>query len=125
MKKLLAAAGVSTALAAGPLLGAAPAQAYGSAYAHTIVSWGGTACIEHSGASNGNAYALGYGHTCMPYSHVAAWDETRYSGQWIGVDPIMGNADWIGCTITVNGYSYTDYASAGDGTDVNCLRVVN
>ena len=31
------------------------------------------------------------------------------SGQLIGVDPIMGNADWISCTITVDGrYSYSD-----------------
>ena len=105
---------------------ASPAQAYsGYAYAHTVVTWGGTNCIEHSGASNGNPYVLGYGHTCM-YSHAAAWDEARSSGQLIGVDPIMGNADWISCTITVDGrFSYSDYASRGDGTDVNCLRTVN
>ena len=54
----------------------------------------------------------------MPYSHAAAWDEYRSSSQLIGVDPIMGNADWISCTITVDGrYSYSDYASRGDGTD--------
>ena len=97
-----------------------------NAYAYTTVTWGGTACIEHSGASNGNPYVLGHGETCMPYSHTAYWDEVRSSGQLIGVDPIMGNASWISCTITIDGrFSYSDYASRGDNTDVNCLRVVN
>ena len=110
---------------------AAPAQAhsgYGYSYARTVVTWGGTAlhrALRRVERQSLRA-VLGYGHTCMPYSHAAAWDEYRSSSQLIGVDPIMGNADWISCTITVDGrYSYSDYASRGDGTYVNCLRTVN
>ena len=70
-------------------------------------------CIEHSGASNGNPYVL-----CWAMAIPACPTRTpppgtnTASGQLIGVDPIMGNADWISCTITVDGrYSYSDRQS--------------
>lgn len=105
---------------------AAPAQA-NVAYAYTLVTWSGTSCIAHQGASMGNPWMLGSNMTCDMYGwpvRSAEWSERRSSGQWIGIDPLMGNADWIGCTITVDGLSYSDFASADDGTDVSCLRVV-
>ena len=46
-----------------------------------------------------------------------------YSGQRIGADPIIGDADYIYCEVYINGrFAYSDSAYAGDGTDANCVR---
>jgi hypothetical protein len=38
----------------------------------------------------------------------------------------MGDATWISCQLYLNGeLNYSDRADAGDGTDVNCLRMLN
>ena len=49
------------------------------------------------------------------------------SGQYVGADPVIsGRVTWAGCSVVVNGVlEHADYADAGDGTDVTCLRVLN
>ena len=38
----------------------------------------------------------------------------------------MGDADYIGCTLYMNGrVAWHDAAVAGDGTDANCIRRLN
>lgn len=97
----------------------------------TLVEWQGTNCVVATGPSLGNPYVLGTpSTTCMPgpYGavHWAQWQQGGYSGQLVGVDPIMGANNWIRCTLYVNGsVEVSDFAAVGDGTDVTCLRVVN
>ena len=114
------------------LLWSAPlAEADYYVHALAVVEWQGTDCVIAAGPSMGNRYVIGTpSTTCMygPFGSArwAQWDQSGYSGQYVGIDPIMGANNWIKCTVYVNGrIEKTDYASAGDGTDVNCLRVVN
>lgn len=97
----------------------------------TVVQWQGTSCVAAQGAAFGNPYQMGRPSlTCdggpVGMVHTATWNELRVSGQYIGVDPIMGANNWISCTLYVNGeLVVSDHADAGDGTDVTCLQVVN
>lgn len=115
----------------GWLCWAAPARAERYVHALAVVEWQGTNCVLASGPSMGNRYIIGTpSTTCVAgyYGavHSASWDQNGYSGQYVGIDPIMGDNNWISCVVYVNGrVEKTDYASAGDGSDVNCLRVVN
>lgn len=125
MNKLLA-------VAAAPLLAlalASPAHATGAVAAHTEVTWGGgTSCIQTRGPQLRNPYLESVPTWQCSAVQSLTWDEFRYPGQYVGVDPIMGDAAWISCDITVYGsqtLTYSDYASAGDGTDVSCLRTVH
>lgn len=99
--------------------------------ASTLVEWQGSSCVAAVGPSLGNPYVIGTpSYTCQPgpvgSSRWARWDELRVSGQYVGVDPIMGDNNWVRCTLFINGVlEMTDYADAGDGTDVTCLRTVN
>jgi hypothetical protein len=115
------------------LFWAAPhSQAYiNQVSASTLVEWQGSSCVAATGPSLGNPYLLGSpSYTCQPGPpgavRWARWDELRVSGQLVGVNPIMGDNNWIKCTLFINGaVEISDYAAAGDGTDVSCLRVVN
>lgn len=113
------------------LFWAAPAKADRYISAVAVVEWQGTGCVVATGPSLGNPYLVGTpSTTCTPGSYGsprwARWDQGGYSGQFIGINPIMGANNWISCTLYVNGaVEVTDYAAAGDGTDVTCLRVVN
>ena len=111
-------------MAVGALIGIAPdAEAVSTAV--TIVNWGGTGCIETQGPMIRNPYLLSVPTTqCSPIGSLV-WTEMRPAGAWIGVDPIMGNADWISCSVDDGWNVYTDYAQRGDGTDVSCLRVAH
>lgn len=114
------------------LFWAAPAKAYiNQVSASTLVEWQGSSCVQATGGSVGNPYVLGTpSYTCQPGPVSAArwarWDEIRVSGQYVGIDPIMGDNNWIKCTLFINGaVEVSDYAARGDGTDVTCLRTVN
>jgi hypothetical protein len=114
MKKVLAAVGIAVAASATTLGVAAPANAQLSWYTKTVVRWTGASCIQldYPGGSGG---ACGGGWE-IPHQVVR--------GQEFGVDPVMGDANWIFCEVWIEGQVvYSDYAYAGDGTDVNCLRV--
>lgn len=111
----------TAALAVTAVALAPPAQA--RSYAHTTITWGGTNCIQTQGAMIANPYLLSVPTFQCSLSHSLVWDEVGQPGQWIGMDPIMGNADWIACSINDGFRTYTDFAVAGDGTDVTCLRV--
>src|SRR4029077_341768 len=100
---MLAAAGIATAVGM-----ASPAQASGWHYTKTMVQWGGSSCIN---VQEANAY--GYSTYCG-YGNAWELNERPYSGQSLGLDPIMGNASWIACQVYVDGrLDYADYASAG------------
>lgn len=46
-------------------------------------------------------------------------------GQYVGADPIIQGQYSVGCSLYVDGaLNYADFAAEGDGTDVNCLRVL-
>lgn len=113
MKKLLGAAVAAAAVA----LNVAPAASADSfSYTKTMVQWDGAPCIEVDMA------AYGY-QTLCGFNGMWESNENVYVGQDFGMDPIMGGADWISCQVYVDTVlAYTDYASAGDGHDVNCWR---
>ena len=121
MKKLIAAAGLGAAVTVATVVGAAPANAYGSGYYYTTtnVEWGGSSCIGVNEAYGGYETFCGYG---------GGWriDERVDSGQDFGLDPVMGSANWISCEVYINTQLvYSDFATNGDGHDVNCLRNKN
>lgn len=97
----------------------------------TVVQWQGSSCVAAQGAAFGNPYMKGSPSlTCSAdpagMVHTATWTELRVSGQYIGVDPIMGSNNWVSCRLYVDGaLVVADHADAGDGTDVTCLQVVN
>lgn len=124
MNNTIRAALAATAIGVAAIATAPTASA--GATAHTEVIWGGgDECILAQGPSIANPYLLSLPTLQCSFSHVLAWDERRGPGQLIGVDPIMGDAEWISCSIVVDGsLLYTDFAVAGDDTDVTCLRVV-
>lgn len=77
------------------------------------------------------------GATCIDVQHVygniqtvcggfARFDNPDTGPGYItGVDPIMGLADQISCEFYLNGImQWSDWAAAGDGTDVNCIREI-
>ena len=109
-------AGGAAALAVAGAVGvAAPAQA-GTAHITTVVTWTGPDNWLEITYPNGN---------WIQYGHFAATQDYASSGQLVGVDPIMGNADRITCSLFVNNQLVvSDSANAGDGTDANCLRTL-
>ena len=103
---------------------AAPANAYPAYGAPNAVTfytyWGGTDCISIEGAQLYNQRATSFHTGC---GGGWTWNEVAGPGEIFGGDPIMGSASWASCKVYVNGdLVYSDYATAGDGTDVNCLR---
>lgn len=114
----------------GALFWVAPrAGAYQTVYAVTRVEWAGSPCVQVYGASVGNPYLIGspvWQCDSNGSPHWAEWTESRASGQVVGIDPEMGNNSWIKCTLWINGrVEYVDYATAGNGHQVSCLRYVN
>lgn len=112
------------------LFWAAPSShAYREVFAVTRVEWAGSNCIQAYGASQGNPYLIGSPvWTCVAPSapHWAEWAESRATGQIVGVDPEMGDNAWIKCTLYINGrVEYVDWATAGNGHQVSCLRYVS
>lgn len=93
--------------------------------ASTRIQWSGALCINNKSARRDNKTQTATDKIC---SDNGTWrySEESTSGQFVGGDPIMGDADWISCQLYINGkLEFEDRADAGDGTDVNCLRTVN
>ena len=81
------------------------------------MEWGGSYCITVNKAYGAWEEFCGYGQSWHLDEHV-------FTGQDFGMDPIMGNADWISCQVYLNTQLvYSDFATRGDGADVNCLRI--
>lgn len=84
-----------------------------ASYAEVYVTWGGAHCIDMRQAT---------GEIITRCGGSASFDGTTGPGRTIGIDPIMGNADWIDCSFFLDGeLEWTDSAYRGDGTDVNCI----
>lgn len=93
--------------------------------ATTRLQWSGSPCINILSARRDDRTQTGEDRIC---SDDGTWRYTEQarSGQLIGGDPIMGDAEWISCQLYLGDrLEYSDRAEAGDGTDVNCLRTVN
>lgn len=122
MKRLLTTALLALGLSA--LAPAVPAQAAG-ADVTTLVRWQGSQCLA---VTQADSYNNTYTHTvCDPHDYVfgsySLTEHNVWSGDTIGIDPIMGAATYIECTMWVNGvFEYFDKAVAGDGHDATCLR---
>lgn len=87
----------------------------------TLVSWTGTGCIDITSPQIANRYFLTTETICDP-NDQAGYIAFQLPGEWIGADPIMGNATTISCEVYIDGVlSYVDLAVRGDGSDVNCL----
>ena len=87
----------------------------------TIVKWSGTDCISVRTAT-------GQRDLCDPYQQPpseAVVEHGKAIGDLVGIDPIMGNAKWVGCEMFLNGgLTMSDVALAGDGSDATCLKVL-
>ena len=106
------------ALIVASFIGATRAKADTEFWLETTVSWYGTDCIMATDPSRN------YAHVKLCNSPVIAsiW---AVPGQTVGLDPHMGDAYVMACTVSIDGQiNYTDSATAGDGTDVNCIREV-
>ena len=123
MKKITKAAlvGGAAAVALAATVGvAAPANAYSSeVQITTVVRWvGGNSWLSVDYPGEG---------IVLEGSPTKVATDVWYaiSGARIGADPIMGDADWIGCELYINGrLAYSDSAFAGDNTDANCVRIL-
>jgi hypothetical protein len=85
------------------------------------ISWLGTDCILVR-YPDGNATPEQ--NICNPEDHGIWLDHNATHGQLIGADPVMGNAEAIGCRVVADDTDVRlmeDFASAGDGHDVNCI----
>src|SRR4051812_5436351 len=92
---------------------AAPAHA--DHFVRTEVSWTGAPCIEVY-VSNVTATTFVPRVACGG-SYVYTEGNVWYGDQ-IGVDPVMGSASYIECTMWIDGVmSWSDAAVAGDGSD--------
>ena len=125
MRRITKAALVRTA-AALAVAGAALAATTGIAHADsgapsvTYVHWVGADCIAVATAASDPTLAT----TRSVCGGMWRWSEGNiWPGDLFGADPVMGHAAWIECWISRNGrVVWSDSASAGDGTDVTCLR---
>ena len=118
MKKTIMAAGIA-ALAAG--LTAPVAQADIGLNAVTHIYWTGAPCIQVESAQK---YNPSYSTTDAICGGSWRFSEGNiWPGDLFGANPIMGSASYIECAVFRGGAMvWSDNASAGDGTDVNCLR---
>jgi hypothetical protein len=117
MKRLIAA--LFLVVLGGGIL-APPANASG-AFVRTEVTWTGAACIDVTLSDTSSTYTYTKGVCSGSY---VLTESNVWPGDWIGVDPIMGSASYIECTMWIDGYlAWQDDAARGDGTDVNCLRI--
>jgi hypothetical protein len=126
MKKIVNAAIVACGIAlAGAGISAQTAQAepryLPGTTVMTIVSWSGADCIPIR-------TSWGQRQLCDSVQQPAGEavvEHNKHAGDLVGVDPMMGDADWISCQVFLNGSPQMGYsATAGDGTDANCLRVL-
>ena len=125
LSRCVAASLTTLAVSAGITASTPEAQAYKAVYAETFLQWGGTRCIVVASASTYNQYTLVISPICSP-NGTWRFSETAQSGMFIGDDPDMGDASWLSCQIFVNGVlAESNYARAGDGNEVNCIRTVN
>jgi len=92
----------------------------------TVVRWGGVDCMWMRSPTYGNYWDTTTDHVCSQYHEITVHTPV-VSGQYVGVDPyITAGITWAGCVVIMDGQvEFADYSEAGDGSDVNCLRVVN
>jgi hypothetical protein len=102
-----------------------PTPSAKSVSATTRIQWSGSRCIEIRSARRDNRTQEVTDRLCAD-SGTWKYSEEATTGQLVGGDPIMGDADWIACELYIDGrLEFSDRADAGDGTDVDCLRTVN
>lgn len=127
MNKIVAAAMMASAVAigvgiSGTSASTARAAPLSGVTVMTIVSWRGTDCIPIRTSS-------GQRQLCDAVQHPASEavvEQNKQAGDLVGVDPMMGDADWISCRLFFNGSPQTSSsATAGDGTDANCMTVLS
>jgi hypothetical protein len=86
-----------------------------------IVKWSGTDCIPARTADENRDLCKTVG---QPRSEALV-EHGHAVGDLVGVDPVMGQADWVSCELYLNGSpTMSDAALAGDGSDVTCLTVL-
>jgi hypothetical protein len=121
MKKTIVGGLLVGGLLTGAALVASPANAYyGTHNVTSTVAWGGADCIPIEAPLISNPYQTGTVSFCGGHSYASY---TAPNGALIGANPMMGNADWLSCQVYLDGaLVYSDYGTAGDGHDINCLR---
>jgi hypothetical protein len=79
--------------------------------------WGPYSCITLNDPS-GTHTACGGSADAHYYANA---------GEWVGVDPVIGPNSWVSCYIAGpdNVAFFSDFGTAGDGHDINCLGTLN
>ena len=106
------------------MLTAPPARAMSRYYAVDVsVTWTDRTCVDVMEPSSVDRARLVYSSACRA-NGMASVSYLVSSGEYFGVDPIMGDNTYIHCSAALNGQMmYNSWARAGDGTDVNCLGI--
>jgi hypothetical protein len=120
MNKLFGAAG-ALALA---MVTAAPAQAQVRYYsAEVTLTWTDRTCVDVIEPNGYDRTQLTYNQACRP-NGIASVRYAVSSGEYFGVDPIMGDNTYLHCSASLNGVQvYNSWGTAGDGTDINCIGI--
>lgn len=90
-------------------------------FVRTVIFWTGAPCIDVEGPQIANKYQLTTNTICWP-THEGGYIAYQAEHEYIGANPIMGNATSISCQVYVDDMLVkSSIATKGDGTDVNCL----
>lgn len=98
-----------------------PAPRFNPGTYSTYVSWVGAPCID---VRSPNGPLMPVATTCVSGEVDVVHHIVRNSGEWIGADPIMGQASGLACKVVADATGavlYADSGAAGDGHDVNCI----
>lgn len=88
-----------------------------------VVAWSSRTCVELVEPDSYDRSRLLSTQACRS-NGTAATTYVVSTGEYYGVDPIMGDNQSLYCAVSLNGGRvYVDYGVAGDGTDINCLGI--
>lgn len=106
----------AAALACAATLAVTPTASAASSNIYATVTWGaGSDCIHYDAGG-------GTDNSVCSSAHQYKWNYTAYDGQYIGLDPYIGNHSWVACTLYIDGRQWDgDVVDKGDGQDANCL----
>lgn len=114
-------------LAATAVVGVALAVPAGAAVRYYTVdvnlTWSARTCVDLMEPSSVDRTRLIYTQACR-VNGMASTSYVVSSGDYFGVDPIMGDNEYLHCSAALNGVNvYNSWATAGNGVQVSCLGI--
>lgn len=121
--RLLLASVATGAVLASPL---PHANATEGAYVENRIAWGPSPCVVVNEPDPGTWRNSLLTHTVCGGGYASS-NYFVPVGSLFGIDPVMGDNQFISCTVTDTRTGlalYTDFGTKGDGHDINCLRTL-